>query len=101
MEVPPDNSFFNKLLDKVQKKRENRKKLREEYDALLDEQDTKLSKVETPEDLDLLISELKNQETKIIWGSRLIYWNKIKKLAKDKFNMEYDNDSARFVACNA
>ena len=101
IEVPQDNSLFSKILDKVQKKRENRKKLREEYDALLDEQDTKLSKVGTPEDLELLIKELKNQETKIIWGSRLIFWNKIKKLAKDKFNMEYDNANERFVACHA
>lgn len=101
MEVPPDNSFFNKLLDKVQKKRENRKRLREEYDELLLEQDTKLSKVGTPDDLDLLIKELKDQETKIIWGSRLIFWNKIKKLAKDKFNMEYDNANNKFVLCDA
>lgn len=101
MNIPTENCFFSTIIERISEKKQKENVIRVEYDKLLAEQDTKLSKVGTPEDLNLLIKELKDQETKIIWGSRLIYWNKIKKLAKDKFNMEYDNDSARFVACNA
>lgn len=99
--IPSQNNFFSKIMDMISNKKKAENEIRLEYDKLLSEQDTKLSKVGTPEDLDLLIRELKDQETKIIWGSRIVFWNKIKKLAKDKFNMEYDNASERFMACNA
>lgn len=101
MEIQSADTFFSDLIENLHKQKSEEAKIRREYDALLSEQDTKLSKVGTPEDLDLLIKELKDQETKIIWGSRLIFWNKIKKLAKDKFNMEYDNANNKFVLCDA
>ena len=96
-----DNKFFSKIIDKISERREKDNLTRKEYDELLADQDSKLEKVGSPEDLELLMKELKDQETKIIWGSRIVFWNKIKKLAKDKFNMEYDNASERFMACNA
>lgn len=101
IEVPQDNSLFCKILDKVQKKRENRKRLREEYDELLAAQDSKLATITEADQLEFLINDLKDAENKVIWGSKMIYWNKIKKLAKEKFNMEYDNANGKFVACDA
>lgn len=100
MEVPEDNSFFSKLLEAVKQKRENRNKLRNEYDELLAEQDDKLAHVQTADDLNVLLASLKEAKDKALWGSRRIFWCKIKQLAKDKFNMEYDDASKSFRVAN-
>ena len=99
--LPPDNSFFTEIIEKIKARREEDNMVRLEYEQLLEEQDSKLATIKEADQLDFLINDLKDAENKVIWGSKMIYWNKIKKLAKEKFNMEYDNANGKFVACDA
>lgn len=103
IEIPTtqlNNNFFSKILEDLKDKRAQENAERVEYDKLLAQQDEILSHVETSEDLFALIEAQKEQVTKEIWGSKSIMWCKIKQLAKDKFNLVYDNDSKQFKNVN-
>ena len=99
--VPEDNTFFSKLIEKLHERKVEHDNLVREYEQLLLEQDDKLALVETASDLEKLISELKRSKSKVIWDSKRIYWDKIKKLAKEKFKLKYDDATEKFVASNA
>lgn len=97
IEVPDGAcTFVNDLLNKISTRQQQDNAIRAEYDKLLEEQDDKLAHVQTADDLNVLLASLKNTENKVIWGSRRIFWCKLKQLAKDKFNMEYDDASKSF-----
>ena len=96
-----DNTFFTKLIEKLHERKVEHDNLVREYEQLLLEQDDKLALVETASDLEKLISELKRSKNKVIWDSKRIYWDKIKKLAEEKFKLKYDDATEKFVASNA
>ena len=77
--VPEDNTFFSKLIEKLHERNVEDANFVREYEQLLLEQDDKLALVETASDLEKLISELKRSKSKVIWDSKRIYWDKIKK----------------------
>lgn len=92
-----NNNFFAKILDDLRAKRAQENSERVKYDALLAEQDEQIKHVETMQDLLVLLDAQKEKDTAEIWGSKTIMWCKIKKLAKEKFGMVYDNVSKQFV----
>jgi len=91
------NDFFSKILRDLKDKKSKENAERIEYDKILAQQDEILSHVETVEDLLAVIEAQKDKISKEIWGSKTIMWCKIKQLAKDKFNLEYDNELKKFV----
>ena len=92
--------FVNDVISKITTRQQQDNAIRAEYDKLLAEQDDKLAHVQTADDLNVLLSSLKDTENKVIWGSRRIFWCKLKQLAKDKFNMEYDDVTKSFRLVN-